>query len=117
MRFLPQTKLAATYRTLAEVGRRDFYDGELAEAIEADLAAGGSVIRGPDLAAYRATVVEPLAHDYQGHRCYAVGGTGGGPMFIEALRRLSGRMALQPGADPGADDYVNFAEVLLAPSR
>src|SRR6185437_7886952 len=54
LRHLPRPDLAATYRRLAEAGRRDFYEGELAAAILADLHDGGSVISASDLAAYHA---------------------------------------------------------------
>src|SRR5258707_1045846 len=57
LRHLPRPALAATYRRLAEAGRRDFYEGALARDIVADLREGGSVISVADLAAYRAAVV------------------------------------------------------------
>src|SRR6185437_12077550 len=51
---LAMPALAATYRRLAEAGRRDFYEGALAEALLADLRAGGSAIEASDLARYGA---------------------------------------------------------------
>lgn len=56
-----QPALAATLERLAAAGLDDFYRGELAHAIAADLEAVGSPIRASDLAAQRAVRVRPLS--------------------------------------------------------
>ncbi|MPZ12094.1 MAG: gamma-glutamyltransferase [Kiloniellaceae bacterium] len=56
-----QPALAVTLERMAEVGLDDFYRGELARAIAADLEAAGSPIRAPDLAAQRALRGMPLS--------------------------------------------------------
>lgn len=58
---LRQPVLAETLATLAARGLDDFYRGELGARIGAELERLGSPLRGSDLAAYRAQVVEPLA--------------------------------------------------------
>ena len=55
-----QTALAATLNHLARAGLEDFYRGDVAREIAADLSAIGSPISRADLAAYRAVVDEPL---------------------------------------------------------
>lgn len=52
--------LAITFERLAEAGLDDFYRGDLARDLAADLVALGSPLRAADLAAHRARAVEPL---------------------------------------------------------
>jgi gamma-glutamyltranspeptidase len=58
---LKQPALGNTLATLAERGLDDFYRGNVAQRIGAELERVGSPVRTTDLAAYRAQVVEPLA--------------------------------------------------------
>ena len=60
------TDYADTLDRLAAAGGDDFYRGDLAAAITADLAANGSMLTARDLADYRARVVRPLATSYRG---------------------------------------------------
>lgn len=57
---LAQPALAATLQRLAEAGLDDYYRGELAQAIAADLAALGSPLAPADLHAHRAEAGRPL---------------------------------------------------------
>src|SRR5260370_14943896 len=61
LRYLPLTALARSYRRLQKAGPRDFYEGELARAIVADLAAGGHTLSAVDLSS-------DLAHVGHTHR-------------------------------------------------
>jgi gamma-glutamyltranspeptidase len=56
-----QPRMAALLRHLARTGLDDFYRGELALTIAADLAACGSPVALGDLNGYRAELVKPLA--------------------------------------------------------
>ncbi len=58
-----QPALAATLRRLAEAGLDDFYRGDLARALAADLAAAGSPVTAADLETGRADEVAPLTLD------------------------------------------------------
>ncbi|MHB1511905.1 MAG: gamma-glutamyltransferase family protein [Acidiferrobacter sp.] len=55
-----QPALAATLRSLAQRGLRDFYEGEIAARVAADLARVASPVAVADLAAFRARRVRPL---------------------------------------------------------
>ncbi|MGO8921139.1 MAG: gamma-glutamyltransferase family protein [Stellaceae bacterium] len=104
--------LARSYRRLSEAGPRDFYQGDLAQAILADLRAGGSVIAADDFAQYRARIVAPLAFDYRGVRLHAAPGLTGGPTFARALAALSGRLSGAVRAFPDAPAFIAYAEAL-----
>src|SRR5207302_10773042 len=61
---LPQDKLKATLAHLAQQGPRDFYQGDLARSIAADVQAGGGALSVEDLACFGAFAREPLAIPY-----------------------------------------------------
>lgn len=65
-----QPRLAATLAHLAQHGLDDFYRGELARSLAADLESAGSPLRLADLAAHRARRVPPLTVMAAGHRLY-----------------------------------------------
>lgn len=67
---LRQPRLAATLERLAHAGLDDFYRGDLADSIAADLAAAGSPLRYGDLATYHAQTVEPLTLRLGGTRVW-----------------------------------------------
>jgi gamma-glutamyltranspeptidase/glutathione hydrolase len=55
-----QARLGRTLRRLARAGLDDFYRGETAGMIAADLARAGSPVTAADLAGYRAAIAEPV---------------------------------------------------------
>jgi len=67
---LQQPRIARTLRQLASAGLDDFYRGQLARAIAADLARVGSPLTGDDLARHHAVDVPPLTLDLRGHRIF-----------------------------------------------
>jgi len=67
---LCQPLLARTLRSLVKNGFDDFYRGEIAQQIAADLAELGSPVAIGDLAAHRATRPEPLHVNIDGARLY-----------------------------------------------
>jgi len=62
--------LARSLRALAEGGRDVFYRGELADRIAAFCAANDGLLGTADLAAHRATWVEPICVAYRGFRLH-----------------------------------------------
>ncbi|UDF04926.1 gamma-glutamyltransferase family protein [Asticcacaulis sp. AND118] len=67
---LKQPALAATLKALAAKGLRDAYEGDLARAIAADLAAAGSPVGAEDLRAHRAATPVPLTTAIRGVHLY-----------------------------------------------
>ena len=67
---LKQPRIAATFRRLANAGLDDFYRGELARAIAADLARAGSPVSTDDLSRHVALDVAPLSLTVAGHKIF-----------------------------------------------
>ena len=64
---LRQPDLARTLRRLRDLGRDDFYLGETADLILAEMERGGGILTRRDLAEYQAVWREPVAFEYRGH--------------------------------------------------
>ncbi len=121
--------LAATWRRLVaeaeaggktredriEAARRVFYEGFVAEAIDrfcreqtAMDTSGrrhGGLLRGDDLAAWRAGVEAPLTFDYHGYTVCKTGPWGQGPVALQQLALLSGFDL--SGLSPSDPDFVH----------
>jgi gamma-glutamyltranspeptidase/glutathione hydrolase len=107
---LPLGRLAATLDRLAAAGPDDFYTGDIAAAIAADVAAAGGVLSAADLARCRARIGPALTIPYRGVAVAAAPGMTAGPTLAQALRRLGERRF---GAAPDAEYFA----VLLAALR
>lgn len=113
---LPQYKLQATLSHLAAEGPRDFYQGDLARSVAADVRAGGGSLSVEDLAAFRAHLREPLAIPYRGGKVYATPELTCGPTMAHALRVLQKDFAPRPGG-PDATAYTAYALALQSAYR
>ena len=94
--------LATTYRRIVqesrggtreeeiELARRLFYEGFVAETIDAFSAAHGGLLTGDDLASWRATLEPPATYDYRGLTVCKTQGWGQGPVFLQQLALLDG---------------------------
>ena len=122
--------LAATYSRIvaeAEAGggsreaqiqraRRAWYEGFVAEQVDAFCAGpairdmtgrrNAALLRGSDLAAWRATLEPPAWLDYQGWRIHKTGPWGQGPVFLQQLALLSGFDLA--GLDPGGAEFAHL---------
>jgi gamma-glutamyltranspeptidase/glutathione hydrolase len=86
-----QPDLAETFRRLIERGPREFYEGETARRIVAEMEAGGGLITLDDLKDYRAVEREPLRTTYRGYEILTVPPpSSGGVALIEMLHILEG---------------------------
>jgi len=85
---LVQADFARTLKRLAVEGPEDFYRGEIAERMAADLEANGSSVTNQDLAAYRAEITQPLRGTYRGLDVVTVGPPAGGPALLQMLNFL-----------------------------
>jgi gamma-glutamyltranspeptidase / glutathione hydrolase len=108
-------KLAATYRRICEEARggsRDdeierarelFYRGFVAEEIDRFSREGGGLLTGDDLAAWNATLEEPVTYEYAGYTVCKTGPWGQGPVFLQQLALLQGFDV----ADMGPAEFVH----------
>jgi gamma-glutamyltranspeptidase/glutathione hydrolase len=77
---------ARTLQRLADGGPREFYEGELARELAADLAGNGSFITAEDLANYRVRVAEPIRFTYRGHDVLTNQPAGGGICMAQIMK-------------------------------
>ena len=105
-------RLADTLRQLAEAGPADFYTGEIAQAICADMAALGGRLSAADLAVYEAQIEEAPVIGYRDARIGTAPGLTAGPTLADVLDRLT--TSLDPGEAPDGDTYLAYAEALQA---
>lgn len=107
-----QPVLAATLRRLAKAGIEDFYQGEIARRIHADMEANGGLIRDDDLAQIPWPIERrPLATTFGNMRAFTFGPPGAGQTLVEALNVMNQFTDKQrdPDTPKGA---VLLAEVL-----
>jgi gamma-glutamyltranspeptidase/glutathione hydrolase len=79
-----------TLRQLAERGADDFYHGDLARRMAADLAANGSFVTAEDLAEYALRDEAPVAGTYRGFTVSSAQPPHGGPTLLAILNILEG---------------------------
>ena len=102
----PQPRLGATLRQLACSGLDDFYRGELARSIAADLAAAGSPLALGDLQRHQAQWRQPLALKHSLGTLYNMTPPTQGLVSLLILGILD---ALEVGKlDPAGADYVHL---------
>jgi len=99
--------LAKSYRLIAEKGSDVFYKGEIAEAIEKEMAAGGGLITKADLAAYTPTVREPVRGTYRGYEIISMPPpSSGGTHVIQILNILEGFDMARLGHNTAASIHI-----------
>ena len=96
--------MGRTYRTIAEKGIEDFYQGGIAAKIDADMRANGGLITLDDLAACATEHTEPLWTDYRGYKIATNQPPGGGLMIIEMLNILENFNLVDMGHN--SPDYI-----------
>jgi gamma-glutamyltranspeptidase/glutathione hydrolase len=85
---LIQEDLAGTLRLIAATGPKAFYEGKIADQIEAEVKSGGGLITKQDLANYQAKVRTPLHTTYRDYDVYCPPAPSGGVCLVEMLNIL-----------------------------
>jgi gamma-glutamyltranspeptidase / glutathione hydrolase len=110
--------VAATYRRLVEEaggGTREeeiarardlWYRGFVAESVDELVRANDGFLTADDMAAWEATLEQPLSLDYRGHTVFKTGPWGQGPVFLQQL-------ALLEGFDLAAASKAEFAHTVV----
>jgi gamma-glutamyltranspeptidase/glutathione hydrolase len=101
-------RLAETLVRLAEYGPDDFYQGDIARTIAADVQAAGGILSAQDLAACRARIVPSLEIPYRGYSLQAARGLTAAPTLANVLDRMSSKRF------PQAPDAVYFETLIDA---
>jgi len=81
--------LADSFRTLANEGKKGFYEGRIAEAIVRAVAAFDGVMTTADLAAHTSTFDQPLSVDYKGVRLWEMPPNGQGIVALQIMNILN----------------------------
>src|SRR5205814_3192212 len=82
--------LANTLRTIAENGRDAFYQGEIAEKVDAFMQANGGFLRKADFEKHTSTWVEPVSTNYRGYDVFELPPNGQGIATLQILNILEG---------------------------
>lgn len=85
---LIQAGLARTISRLADAGAEDFYRGEIARRIAADMLANGGHVTLADLAAYEVLDGRYITTRYRGYEVHSLAAPAGGGLVVKALNIL-----------------------------
>ncbi|WP_333609106.1 gamma-glutamyltransferase [Arsukibacterium sp.] len=88
-----QPELAATLGRIAKEGQADFYQGDTAKLIVAEMQRGKGLISLDDLANYQAIWREPILFDWQGYQLLTVAPPSSGGIALSQLLALKQRRA------------------------
>ena len=109
---LRQPELAATLARLQRSGAREFYEGETARLIAADMKRRGGLITLEDLRGYTVKEREPLRGSYRGHEIITMPPpSSGGFVLLEMLNILEG-FELGRMAPASSEKYHLLAEAM-----
>jgi len=106
---LDQSVMASSLEQLARKGARELYDGELAEAMVADVQAKGGSLSLQDLSNYSASFEQPLSFAYRDAQFHVMPGLTAGPTFRDALAQFE---SASMGEHPGPVAYGAYASGL-----
>jgi gamma-glutamyltranspeptidase/glutathione hydrolase len=101
--------LARTYRAIAKGGRAAFYEGEVAQAIDAFSRKVGGLLRREDLAAHRSEWVEPVSTSYRGVELWELPPNGQGITALQLLNLVE-RFDLKAMGRDSADFWHAMVE-------
>ena len=113
---MPQDRLKATMAQLASAGPRDFYEGDLAQSLAADIRAAGGALSVDDLKPFSAYLRAPLSIPYRGGKVFATPELTAGPTLSRTLGLLQNDLKPARGG-PDAAAYVSYASALQAAYR
>lgn len=107
---LPMGNLARTLKRLAAAGHRDFYEGDIAAQIVADIQAGGGSLSAQDLADYEALELAPLSTPHGKAVIHAAPGLTAGPTMADSMQKFAGKITGKNA--PNAADYALWATAM-----
>ncbi|MCX7374726.1 MAG: gamma-glutamyltransferase [Alphaproteobacteria bacterium] len=109
--FFRQGRLADTLERLQQAGLRDFYEGDIARAIAADVRAMDGFVSAEDLAQCQARVLPALQAPWRGRTLMLANGLTAAPTLMQVLREMENAPY---GATPDAAWYAHLARAMRA---
>ena len=98
--FFTLGNLGKTLERLAKAGLRDFYEGETAKILVADIAKAGGVVDAQDLANCRATLRDAPVIDWRGtHQIHTAGGLTAAPTLADVVKGMDSAPLAKEGPD------------------
>jgi gamma-glutamyltranspeptidase/glutathione hydrolase len=98
--FFTLGNLPGTLEHIAAAGADDFYRGDLAKRLAADIAKAGGVVDAEDLANCRAVIREAPSIDWRGrYRVFTAGGLTAAPTLEAVVAGMAGSMPSRTGGD------------------
>ena len=94
-----QPELARTFARMQKRGWKEFYEGETARLIAADMRANGGVITESDLRGYEAKEVDPLQVNYRQHKVYTMAPSSSGGVALAVMLQVLDRYPLALGRE------------------
>ncbi len=94
-----QPDLARTIRRIQTKGWREFYEGETARLIDADMKANNGTIRLDDLRKYAAKELEPVQGTYRGYKILTIPPSSSGGFTLVAMLNILGQFSMPPGEE------------------
>jgi gamma-glutamyltranspeptidase/glutathione hydrolase len=107
--YFRQGRLPETLERLATAGWRDFYEGEIAAAIAADVRAMGGVLSADDLRGCKARVMQAVETSWRGRTLQLTGPLTAAPTATDVLRQME---SARFGKEPDAAWYLALARAL-----
>ncbi|MGB0389011.1 MAG: gamma-glutamyltransferase [Ardenticatenaceae bacterium] len=102
---------AQTLRHLAKKGAEDFYQGQLAERMAADLADNDSFVVAQDLKEYQIRLDAPVVSSYRGFKVTSARPPHGGPTLLAILNILEGYDLVSLGHN--SPDYIYLVAMAM----
>ncbi len=102
----------ATLERLRDAGPDDFYKGDIAHQLVADLQDAGSRMTAADLANYEPRVIEAVEGRYRDTSVFVAPNLNAGPTLLDALARLESAWEGHAGA-PDSAAYVAYSQSLF----
>ncbi|MFP6746272.1 MAG: gamma-glutamyltransferase [Alphaproteobacteria bacterium] len=109
---LVQGDLGASLRRIAATKGGDFYRGETAQAIAAEMTRNGGLITLDDLAAYRPVWRRPAFGSYRGHRIASMPPPSSGGVHLIQMLNILERFPLAQYGHNGADSLHLMVEAM-----
>jgi gamma-glutamyltranspeptidase/glutathione hydrolase len=107
---LEQSALSQTLQRLAEAGPRDFYEGDIAASLVADIRAKGGCLSREDLAGYHARLTPAVDVSYRGGTVHAAAGLTAGANLTDCLAMMESTFT--PGRAPDGNSFAEMARAL-----